>query len=326
MAKSKVALITGISGQDGYYLSRYLTDRGYIVIGQTRNPRHIRQHLSSQVTLVSFDLHCSIAWKSIFEEYSVDEVYHLAGVSFVPTSWSAPGETIQANLYVTAQLLEALRTSRDAPRLFYASSSEIFGHAQSPIQNESTPMRPVNPYGVTKAASMGMIDCYRKRYDLFASSGILFNHESPRRDPVFVTRKISKGVAAISRGIQDRLILGNLDVQRDWGYAEDFVDCMNKAIRFDSPGDYVIGTGRLVSLRKLVEVAFRHVGLDANAWVSIDPAFARPNDTPPLVADASKARQVLDWTSSTSIEEVICGMVDYDLRLLEEQETVRRAG
>jgi GDPmannose 4,6-dehydratase len=311
---TKQALITGVTGQDGYYLSEHLRSQGYTVFGQTRNPRNASLDLRTlAVNLVSFDLTSSIAWKAVFDEYAIDEVYHLAGVSFVPTSWSSPSETITANVQITAQILEAMRSASNAPRLFYACSSEVFGQADSPSQNEQTPLRPINPYGVTKAASLGLIDCYRRRYGLFATAGILYNHESPRRDPTFVTRKISTGVAAIAQGRQPDLVLGHLGVHRDWGYARDYVDCMHRILQADTPEDFVIGSGRLTTLEKLVEIAFNRVGLNWRNHVVIDPRFSRPNEQRTLVADCTKASELLGWNAVTTIEELMSVMVDFDL-------------
>ncbi len=311
---AKHALITGVTGQDGYYLSQYLRSQGYQVFGQTRNPRNASFDLRNlEVQLVSFDLTSSIAWKTMFDVHGIDEVYHLAGVSFVPTSWSSPSETINANIQITAQILEAMRTASTPPRLFYACSSEVFGQTDTPSQNENTPFRPINPYGVTKAASLGLIDCYRSRYGLFATAGILYNHESPRRDPTFVTRKISMGVAAIAQGRQPELVLGHLGVHRDWGYAGDYVNCMHRILQADTPEDFVIGSGRLTTLEKLVEIAFNRVGLNWRHYVVIDPRFSRPNDQRTLVADCTKASHLLGWNAITTIEELMSIMVDFDM-------------
>lgn len=315
---TKNALITGVTGQDGYYLARLLSSRGYRVFGQSRNLTKARSYLGElPITLISFDLLSADAWAESIGDYRFDEIYHLAGVSFVPTSWANPAETIAANLEVTAHILEAIRLSSVPPRLVYACSSEIFGQPTISPQNEETSFRPLNPYGITKAASFGMIESYRKRYGLFACSGILFNHESPRRAPSFVTRKITKAAAAISLGIQDRLVLGNLDVSRDWGFAADYVDCMHRMLQAEAAEDFVIGSGCLTSLEFVVESAFKRVGLHWQDWVSLDPSFARPNDSRSLVADASKAKEKLGWRSSTTVEELIEMMVDHDLQLLQ---------
>lgn len=312
----KKALITGVTGQDGFYLSKHLISRGYEVFGQTRNHRNVSQDLLEQpIKIISFDITSSIAWRDIFERLDIDEVYHLAGVSFVPTSWTSPTETINANVQITVQILEAMRTSSRPPRLFYAASSEVFGHTESGSQNESTPFRPINPYGVTKVASMGLIDCYRQRYGLFATAGILYNHESPRRDPTFVTRKISMGAAAIAAGQQHELVLGNLSVYRDWGYAADYVDCMHRILLADVPDDYVIGSGKLSSLEHVVQIAFERVGLDWTKYVVLDPSFSRPNDKRTLLADSTKAKLHLGWSATTPIEKLVGMMVDYDLKL-----------
>lgn len=314
---ARKALVTGVTGQDGYYLSKLLLSKGYTVFGQTRNPNRVPQDcLELPISFLSFDLNSSVEWQKVIEECQIDEIYHLAGVSFVPASWTAPCETIAANTLVTVQLLESLRAVAYPPRLFYACSSEVFGQPTHSPQNEETPFRPLNPYGVTKAASLGMIESYRKRYGLFACSGILFNHESPRRDPSFVTRKITKAAAAIRLGLQDRLILGNLNVSRDWGYAEDYVACMHRMLEADTAEDFVIGTGRLTSLEKVVDIAFQLVDLDWREWVTIDPQFVRANEARSLVADSAKASKRLGWTATTRFEAVIAMMIEHDLKLL----------
>ena len=312
---AKRALITGVTGQDGYYLSELLTSKGYDVFGQTRYVGKVVPGLAAQS--ISFDLRSQDAWRATLEKYQLDEIYHLAGVSFVPTSWTSPSETIEANIGVTVNILDSMRSVAKPPRLFYACSSEVFGQPNTSPQSEETPFRPLNPYGVTKAASLGMIESYRNKYGLFACSGILFNHESPRRDPTFVTRKITKAVAAIHMGIQDRLVLGNLDVARDWGYAGDYVKCMHKMLQSDSAQDYVIGTGKLTSLERVVEIAFQRVNLDWKDWVSVDPSFVRANDAKTLVADCSKAYNLLGWKANTTIENVIEMMVEFDLQLVQ---------
>lgn len=317
---SKKAIITGVTGQDGYYLSELLASLGIVVFGQTRISNRAARLSALPISVVSFDLRSQDAWRETFEQYQPDEVYHLAGVSFVPTSWTSPSETIAANLEVTVNILEAMRSVASPPRLFYACSSEVFGQPSNSPQSEDAPLRPLNPYGVTKAASLAMIDGYRKKYGLFACSGILFNHESPRRDPSFVTRKITKAVASIYMGIQDRLVLGNLDVARDWGYAGDYVECMYRMLQSDTAQDYVIGTGRLTSLERVVEAAFQRVDLDWREWVSVDPSLVRANDAKTLVADCSKASRNLGWKAATSIERVIEMMVDNDIKIIRESQ------
>lgn len=311
------ALITGVSGQDGYYLAKLLISRGYRVFGQARRPAALKPDLLSlPITIVEFDLQSASSWQRVLDQYQPNEIYHLAGVSFVPASWAAPHETISANLGVTVNILDAMRSAAFAPRLFFAGTSEVFGKPTTTPQSESTSMRPLNPYGVTKAASIHMIESYRRRFDLFACSGLLFNHESPRRAPSFVTRKITQAAAAISMGYQDQLVLGNLDVSRDWGYAADYVECMYQMLQADTAEDYVIGSGKLTSLEYVVELAFARVGLDWRNWVSIDPSFVRPNDSRTLVADSSKALRNLGWKAKTSVDHLIGMMVDHDVDLL----------
>lgn len=316
---AKRALITGVSGQDGAYLAELLSTHGYVVYGHSRRPAN--RVLDLPVKSISFDLQSEDEWRCTIEKYQLDEIYHLAGVSFVPASWESPVETIKANLEVTANVLESMRSFAKPPRLFFACSSEVFGQTDTFPQNEETPFRPLNPYGVTKAASFDLIRSYRKKYGFFACSGILFNHESPRRDPAFVTRKITKAAAAISMGMQDRLTLGNLDVSRDWGYAGDFVDCMHRMLQSEVANDYVIGTGRLTSLEKVVNIAFKQVGLNWKEWVSVDSRFVRANEPQTLVADSSKALRNLGWHATTHFEDVVKMMVTHDLRLLDCSES-----
>ncbi len=315
---SKRALITGVTGQDGYYLAKFLLSKGYKVVGQTRNASQANQSMSDlPISIISFDLRSFEGWSQIIEEYQLDEIYHLAGVSYVPTSWTSPNETIAANTEVTIHILESIRLVCPSPRFFYACSSEVFGKPSFAPQSEVTPFRPINPYGVSKAASFGLIESFRERYGLYACSGILFNHESPRRDHNFVIRKITKGVAAIRMGMQDRLNLGNIDVARDWGYAGDYVECMHRMLQGKVAQDFVIGTGRLIKLEQIVDVAFHLVGLDWRNWVSIDPSLVRANDTRTLVANCSKAWNVLRWKAETRFEHVIGMMVEHDLRALQ---------
>lgn len=316
---SKTALITGFTGQDGSYLAELLLEKGYRVVGHVRDPRKLGQseHLVDRVTTVNFDSQSQREWQHAVATLTPDEIYHLAGVSFVPDSWHDPIGTVNANLNATLHALEAIRNAHPICRLFYACSSEIFGKPTSYPQNELTPIHPQTPYGVTKAASHWMIESYRQKYGVFACSGILFNHESPRRNELFVMRKITRAAAAISLGLQRSLILGDLDVERDWGFAGDFVDCMFRILQSDSPRDYTIGTGRLCSLRRVVETAFNVLKLDWERWVKCDSSLIRSNDKKTVVADCSNAQRYLGWKAKTSLEDLVQMMVLNDLRLLE---------
>lgn len=316
----KCALITGITGQDGFYLAAHLTSLGYSVIGHSRSNSFLPSDLLSMpIRRISHDLQSADDWLETIEQFEVNEIYHLAGVTFIPESWNSPELTLTANIDRTLAILEAMRASSNPPKLFYAGSSEVFNNASLSPVDESVPFRPSNPYGVSKAASMSLVECYRNRYGLFACSGILFNHESPRRPVDFVTRKITQAAASIRMGLQDSLSLGNLDVSRDWGYAADFVVCMQRMLAAESPSDYVIGTGKLTSLESVVDAAFQRVGLNWKDWVKTDPRCVRRGETRGMVADSSKAQNELGWTAKTSIEQLIELMVDHDLSLLERK-------
>ncbi len=329
----KTALLTGITGQDGYYLASFLRSLNYRVIGLIRSESGASKNIPSleyflnapAIELRKTSLLDQSSWNDLVADYQPDEIYHLAGVSFVPDSWNDPIGTVAANVDVTLHILEAIRNCNPTTKMFYACSSEIFGRPTVGPQNEQTALAPNSPYGVTKAASHGMIAAYRQRYNLFACSGILFNHESPRRPTTFVTRKISAATAAIANGQQDSLMLGCLDAQRDWGYAGDFVDCMWRMLQSNHPKDYVIGTGQLTSIRRLLDIAFEHVGLDWNNYVSIDQRFAHSKETNALYADASAAANDLNWRPQTPIDELLRMMVDHDLTLSANQAGQLRA-
>lgn len=317
---SKCALITGITGQDGHYLASHLTALGYSVVGHSRTqPTLQSEPLELSIRRISHGLQTRNDWLETIERFDVTEIYHLAGVTFIPESWDSPQKTFSANLDRTLSLLEALRVIPNPPKLFYAGSSEVFGNASESPLHEDSPFRPTNPYGISKAASINLVECYRSRFGIFACSGILFNHESPRRSVEFVSRKISQGAAAIHLGLQDCLTLGNLDVSRDWGFAADFVDCMHRMLAANSPSDFVIGTGKLTTLEQVVDIAFRRVGLNWKDWVRTDQRFVRPLESRVKVADSSKAHHELGWTANTTVEQLIEMMVDHDLELLERQ-------
>ena len=313
---AKRALITGITGQDGSYLAELLLEKGYEVFGVTRrasteNVERIA-HLTDKVTLLQGDLLDPSSIDSAIREAQPGEVYNLAAQSFVPTSWNQPVLTAEFTAVGVTRMLEAIRAVDPSIRFYQASSSEMFGKVREVPQTEVTPFHPRSPYGVAKAYGHYITVNYRESYDLFAVSGILFNHESPRRGLEFVTRKISDGVARIKLGLTDELRLGNLDSQRDWGFAGDYVEAMWLMLQEDAPSDYVVATGDPHSVQEFVEAAFGHAGLDWQQHVVTDPAFLRPAEVDHLVGDASKARQELGWEPRTSFRELVEMMVDAD--------------
>lgn len=314
------ALITGITGQDGSYLAELLLSKGYTVVGVVRRTSHDSYerigHLLDRITIVPADLLDQHSLTIVIRDFKPDEVYNLAAQSFVPTSWIQPVLTGEFTALGVTRILEAIRLAHPEARFYQASSSEMFGKvAQSP-QNESTPFYPRSPYGVAKVYGHWITVNYRESYGMYAVSGILFNHESPRRGLEFVTRKISDGVARIKLGLAKELKLGNLDAKRDWGFAGDYVDAMWRMLQQPNPDDYVVGTGIMHSVRDVVEVAFSHVGLDWRDYVKIDPALIRPAEVDRLQADASKARRVLGWEPKVTFEELIVMMVEADLKRL----------
>ena len=308
------ALITGITGQDGAYLADLLRERGYEIHGLVGD----RSQPIEGVTLHVGDLRDQDSLARALAAARPDEVYNLAAVSSVAASWEDPALIGDVTGLGVARLLEAVRTTCPEARLFQASSNEIFGAGRSGSADETTPLAPRTPYGAAKAYAHHLVVGHREAYGLFACSGILFNHESPRRGERFVTRKITRGAAAIKLGQADELRLGTLDPQRDWGYAPDFVEAMWLMLQRDRAEDYVLATGLAHSVGDCVAVAFAHVGLDWRDHVKLDDAFKRPAETPPLVGDAGKARRELGWEPRTGFEEMIERMVDHDLALLRE--------
>ena len=317
---TKRALITGITGQDGSYLAEFLLDKGYEVHGTVRRSSVEKferiQHIRDRVTLHQMDLLDQLSIITVLEEVEPWEVYNLAAQSFVPTSWNQPLLTGEFTALGVTRMLEGIRTVNPDIRFYQASSSEMFGKVRQTPQNEDTPFYPRSPYGVAKVYGHFITVNYRESYDLFAVSGILFNHESPRRGLEFVTRKVSDGVARIKLGKQEVLRLGNLDACRDWGFAGDYVDAMWRMLQRDEAEDFVIGTGIMHSVRDLCRVAFEHVGLDWQAHVMEDPRFFRPADVDELCADASRARELLDWEPKVSFEDLVRMMVDADIERL----------
>jgi GDPmannose 4,6-dehydratase len=313
----KTALITGITGQDGSYLAEFLVEKGYRVVGMLRrlsleNYGRI-EHLGSKIELAQGDLLDQASLATILREYEPDEVYNLAAMSFVPTSWNQPVLTGEFTALGVTRMLEAIRLVDRSVRFYQASSSEMFGKVRETPQNESTPFYPRSPYGVAKVYGHYITVNYRESYDIFAVSGILFNHESPRRGLEFLPRKVSDGVARIALGLSDALHLGNLEAKRDWGYAGDYVRAMWMMLQQPEPRDYVVASGETHSVRELVELAFARVGLDPEPYVKIDPHLLRPADVDHLVGDATKARLELGWQPDVSFEQLVHMMVDADL-------------
>ena len=314
------ALITGITGQDGSYLAEYLVGKGYDVWGVVRRspdaPAPNLEAIRDQITLVQGDILDHMTMLDAITSCRPRELYNLAATSFVPASWKQPVMTAQFTAVGVTSLLEAIRLTDPGIRFYQASSSELFGATDESPQSETTPMRPHTPYGVAKAYGHFMVASYRERYGMHASSGISFNHESPRRPTEFVTRKVTRGVAAIKLGLQDELVLGSLDATRDWTFSGDQAKAMWLMLQQDEADDYVIASGVSRSVRQLVETAFGAVGLDMERYVRIDPKFVRPPDPVALVGDSTKAREKLGWVPETSFEDMIAEMVEHDLRRL----------
>ncbi len=317
------AVITGITGQDGSYLAEFLLKKGYHVVGMVRrtssDPLERIAHVLEDVEIVPGDLHDQWSLIDLLRTYQPDEVYNLGAQSYVPTSWNQPVLTAEVTALGVTRMLEAIRTFRPDLKFYQASSSEIFGKVREVPQTETTPLHPRSPYGVAKAYGHWITVNYRESYDLFACSGILFNHESPRRGLEFVTRKVSYNVARIKQGLQESLGLGNLDPSRDWGFAGDYVEAMWKMLQQDAPDDYIIATGATHSVREMVEIAFDHVGLDYRDHVISDEAMLRPAEVDHLVGDPSKAREAFGWEPQVGFRELIEMMVDADLELVERE-------
>lgn len=319
----KRALITGITGQDGSYLAEFLLEKGYEVIGMVRRSSTVNferiKHIQDKLTLVSGDLLDEVSLIHVLREYRPHEVYNLAAQSFVQTSWPQPVFTGETTALGVTRLLDAVRIVDPDIRFYQASSSEMFGKVVEVPQKETTPFYPRSPYGVAKVYGHWITVNYRESYGMHATSGILFNHESPRRGLEFVTRKISHGVARIKLGLDEELRLGNLEARRDWGFAGDYVEAMWLMLQQDQPEDYVIATGETHSVREFCELAFGYVGLDYRDYVVIDQRFMRPAEVDLLIGDATKARQKLGWKPRTSFPELVQMMVEADLQLVKEQ-------
>jgi GDPmannose 4,6-dehydratase len=314
------AIITGITGQDGSYLAELLLSKGYTVIGVARRASTINneriEHLLDTIQLVQGDLTDQGSLISLLEEYKPDEVYNLAAQSFVPTSWNQPALTGDVTALGVTRILEAIRYTNQKIRFYQASSSEMFGKALEVPQRETTPFYPRSPYGVAKVYGHYITVNYRESFNIFAVSGILFNHESPRRGLEFVTRKVSNSVARIKLGLAKDVHLGNLDARRDWGFAGDYVEAMWRMLQQDQPDDYVIGTGETHSVQELCETAFGHADLDYREHVVVDERFCRPAEVDLLISDASKAGRTLGWEPRVGFKELIGMMVDSDIRRL----------
>jgi len=313
----RTALITGISGQDGSYLAQLLLEQGYRVVGLTRagstpNPERIAG-IRAAVELVQVDLLDEQALREVISRHCPDEIYNLAARASSSHLFAEPVLTAEFNAIAVLKLLEAIRAVNPAIRFCQASSSEMYGHPTESPQSETTVFAPRNPYGVAKLFAHGMVGVYREVHGMFACSSILFNHESPRRGPEFVTRKITMGVARIKAGLSDSLQLGSLDATRDWGYASDYVYAMWRMLSVDTPADYVLATGESHSVREFCDIAFRHVGLDYSRYVLLDPQAQRLPEPLPRVGNPARARAVLGWRPTVTFEQLVRMMVDADL-------------
>lgn len=318
----KTALITGITGQDGSYLAEFLLEQGYEVVGMVRRSSTVNfgriEHIQDRLTLVQGDLLDQTSLIDLMNEHKPDEIYNLAAQSFVPVSWKQPVLTGEFTALGVTRMLEAMRAVVPEARFYQASSSEMFGKVREVPQTEKTPFHPRSPYGVAKVYGHWITVNYRESYDLFACSGILFNHESPRRGLEFVTRKVTYGVAQIKLGLAEELHLGNLESRRDWGYAGDYVQAMWMMLQQEQPDDYVVGTGETHSVRELCEVAFGCAGLDWEKAVVSDPEFYRPAEVDLLVSNPTKAQKTLGWNPEVTFVDLIEMMVDADLAHLKQ--------
>jgi GDPmannose 4,6-dehydratase len=323
---TKTALVTGVTGQDGSYLAEFLLEQGYEVVGMVRRSSTVNfgrmEHIQDRITLAHGDLLDQTSLIGIMAQYQPDEIYNLAAQSFVPISWKQPVLTGEFTAMGVTRMLEAMRNAVPRARFYQASSSEMFGKVREVPQSERTPFHPRSPYGVAKVYGHWITVNYRESYGLFTCSGILFNHESPRRGLEFVTRKVTRGAAMIKLGLADELRLGNLDARRDWGYAGDYVRAMWLMLQRDEPSDYVVGTGETHSVRELCQMAFEYLDLDWEAYVVADPEFYRPAEVDLLVSDPSRARDELGWEPTVSFRELVQMMVDADLEQITQERLV----
>jgi GDPmannose 4,6-dehydratase len=326
VADKKRALITGITGQDGSYLAELLLDKGYEVFGVVRRlsaPNMWRiQHILERITLLQGDLLDQLSLIKAVQRSQPDEFYNLGAMSFVPASWDQPMLTGEYNAQGVTRALEAVRSVNSKIRFYQASSSEMYGRVREVPQTEMTPFYPRSPYGVTKVFGHYITVNYRESYDLYACSGILFNHESPRRGIEFVTRKITDGVARIKLGLTDKLMLGNRDACRDWGFSGDYVRAMWLMLQQDTPDDFVIATGEAHSVQEFVELAFAHAGLDWEKHVGIDPRYLRPAEVDHLIGDPSKAKRELGWEPTVSFKQLVTMMVDADIARIQSGQLI----
>lgn len=325
---AKTALITGVTGQDGSYLSELLIEKGYKVWGMVRrssleNFERIQHLIGNGLELIQGDLLDEISLVHALEESQPSEVYNLAAMSFVPTSWKQPVLTSEFTAVGVTRLLEAVRRVNPKIRFYQASSSEMYGKVRETPQTELTPFYPRSPYGVAKVYGHHITVNYRESYGMFAVSGILFNHESPRRGLEFVTRKVTDAVARIKCGLANEVRLGNLDAKRDWGFAGDYVRAMWLMLQQDTPDDFVVSTGTTQSVKELVQIAFNHVGLDWQQYVKIDKAFVRPAEVDLLVGDPAKAKKILGWTPEVTFRQLVEMMVDADVARWEKRKAGR---
>jgi GDPmannose 4,6-dehydratase len=325
MAKKR-AVITGVTGQDGSYLAEFLLEKGYEVVGMVRRTSTLNfqrlEHIQDRIALVQGDLLDQTSLVDLIREHRPQEVYNLAAQSFVPTSWKQPVLTGEFTALGVTRVLEAMRMVDPTIRFYQASSSEVFGKVREVPQSEKTPFYPRSPYGVAKVYGHWITVNYRESYNLFACSGILFNHGSPRRGLEFVERKVANGAAKCKLGLAQELRLGNLDARRDWGFAGDYVQAMWLMLQQDQPDDYVVGTGQTHSIRELCAVAFSYLGLDWQDYVVVDPTLIRPADVELLIADPSKAHRLLGWQPTVSFEDLIHMMVDADVALLRRENRI----
>jgi GDPmannose 4,6-dehydratase len=314
------ALITGIDGQDGSYLAELLLDRGYEVWGTVReDPEAERPNIAAmrdRITVLGCDLRDPAALPAAIDRCRPRELYNLAATTFVPGSWDDPVATVEINATAVTAMLETVSRDHAETRVYQASSSEVFGVPEAAPQNEATPLRPANPYGIAKLHAQLSADAYREHHGLHVSVGITFNHESPRRPPAFVTRKVTRAAAAIKLGLERELALGDLDARRDWGYAGDYVEAMWRMLQQDAGDDYVVATGRTHTVRDLVDVAFGHAGLDPGEHVRVDADLVRPEAGAERRGDPTRARERLGWEPRTPFEAMVADMVDHDLELL----------
>src|SRR5678816_1217359 len=320
------ALITGVTGQDGSYLAELLLDKGYEVVGMVRRTSHHSyeriDHLLDRIEIVAADLLDQHSLTVVLQEHQPDEVYNLAAQSYVPTSYTQPVLTGEFTALGVTRMLEAIRLAHPAAKFYQASSSEMFGKVHETPQRETTVFHPRSPYGVAKVYGHWITVNYRESYDLFACSGILFNHESPRRGIEFVTRKVTDGVARIKLGLADKLMLGNRDACRDWGFSGDYVNAMWLMLQQDEPDDYVVATGEAHSVQELVEVAFARVGLDWQKYVGVDERYLRPAEVDHLIGDPAKAKKELGWEPSVDFKGLVHMMVDADMARIESGQLI----